>query len=176
MLNYVCVVGSQNCWLCFQNLFAPKSKPFFGRLLQWNHWLGNHDYPKGSIHPLDSFEFYIFHSKSEKKKLSVLCNFGSVTYIKSKPQFLFYNFFPDFGIFHKVVTDRPFGSAELFGSAQMTFFCRTQNFFSLLYIAFFKMAYLYILSLAYINNVIIVLTKYRISSYSFRPWTVSSLE
>ena len=62
-------------------------------------------------------------------------------------------------------SDRPnvqFGrtSSVRFGPSDRTFFCRTQNFFSLLYIAVFKIATLDILSLAYVNNVIIsVLTR-----------------
>ena len=50
------------------------------------------------------------------------------------------------------ISDRPnvrFGrtSTVRFGPNDRTFFCRTQNFFSLLYIAFFKMAALDLLSL-----------------------------
>ena len=39
---------------------------------------------------------FIFFTRNLKNKIkiSVFCNFGSVTYIKSKPQFRFYHFFP----------------------------------------------------------------------------------
>jgi hypothetical protein len=62
-----------------------------------------------------------------------------------------------------VVTDRTFGSAELFDQTSTvrfdpndrTFFRGTQNFFSLLYIAFYKMTTLDISSLAFVNSIII---------------------